>query len=118
MVRDYTRDIKVLGVTLPGGSVASDWLASSASAGMSKLHVEELSIATERGIPLSSPVIPLLADWIIRMFLTTALRKVVLKPWVIIGQSERTRFEKGISEATGAGGVAVDFSVGTHSVDW
>jgi hypothetical protein len=117
-VGECTRDVEMLGMTLPGGSVASDWLASSAAAGMSKLHTEELSIATERGIPLSSSIIPLLADWIIGMFLTTVLKTIVLKPWVIVGPSERAGFEKSIREATGAGDVVVDFSAGRHGLDW
>jgi hypothetical protein len=115
-VGDRTRDIEMLGMTLPGGAVASDWLASSAAARMSMLHAKELSIATERGIPLSSSAIPLLADWIIRVFLTTTLRKVGFTPWVIVGESERAGFEKRITEATGA--VAVDFSIEVQCIKW
>ena len=113
-VGDGARDIETLGMTLPGGAVASEWLASSVAARVSVLHTKELRIATERGIPLHSSVIPLLADWIIRVFLTTTLREVGFTPWVIVGQSERAGFEKRITEATGA--VTVDFSVKVPSI--
>jgi hypothetical protein len=52
------------------------------------------------------------------MFMTTELRTVVLKPWVIVGRSERAGFERRIKEAVGVGDVEVDFSVGRHSLDW
>ena len=91
-------------------------MALSAAAG--KLQVETLSIATERGIPLSSSVILPLADWIISTFMTAKLRTIELKPWVIVGRSERARFETRIRGSAGAGDVQVDFSVGVHSLDW
>jgi len=116
-VRDYVPEVETLGMTLPGGSVARNWLALNAAPGF-KLRLQELSVATERGIPLSSSVIPLLADWIISMFMTTELRTVVLKPWVIVGRSERAGFERRIKESVGVGDVEVDFSVGRHSLDW
>jgi hypothetical protein len=115
-VGDSTCDIEMLGVTLPGGAVAMDWLASSMAAGTSKLHPKELSIATECGIPLHLSVILLLADWIIKTFPTTTLRKVAFAQWVIVGQSERAGFEKRIREVTDA--VAVGFSAEIDCHAW
>ena len=113
-VRKCARAGLELGVTLPGGSVAMKWLALSAAAGMSKLHVKTLVIGTERGISLPSPVIPLLADWIASMFVTTELRMIQFKPWVIVSESKKAEFERKIREVTGTEDVAVDFSVGMY----
>lgn len=108
-VGGWVHDVEIVGLTLPGGEGAKNWLASSTTAGIPKLHVQRFVIVTERGIPFSRSIIQLLVDWIVSMFLTTKLRSVELKPWVIVGWFERTKFENRISVATG-GRVVVDFS--------
>jgi hypothetical protein len=113
-------EVVAIGLTLPGGSVAKEWLASSAATGIFQLHAQKLAIATEHDVPLAQSVAMLLANWIISVFAMTELKAVVLKPWVIASQSGRAEFEMRIKEATVQENVQVDFSVGRHviDVDW
>jgi hypothetical protein len=108
-VRECARQVEELGLTLPGGSVAGKWLQSSAVAGMFALHVQELNISTEPGIPLHSSVVPLLADWIVGIFMMTKLRKVWLQREAIVAPSEREIFTQRIGGVAGAGHVVVGF---------
>jgi hypothetical protein len=94
-----------LHVTLPGGSAAKKWLmnhrlnsSSSVAARMVPLPVEKITIATERGIPLHRSLTLLLADWILKVFMTGELRKVRLEEWVITDPNEMLAFEKRIKE--------------------
>lgn len=67
-------------VVLPRRSVAKKWLAHkhdltlSAAGSLFKLHVGQIMIATQRGIPLNPSMVPLLADWIVGMFPTHELK--------------------------------------------
>jgi len=113
-VRECGWQVEELALTLPGGSVAGKWLQSSAVAGMFALHIQELNIATERGIPLHSSVVPLLVNWIGGIFMMTKLRKVSLQCEAIVAPSEREKFTQRISEVAGAEDVVVDFVGATY----
>jgi hypothetical protein len=114
-IKDCGHSVTKLAVTLPGGSKAKKWLEdhrldlSLSSAGTLFPHVRQIGIATERGIPLAKSVILPLADWIVRMFVTSNLRKLCLMHWVIVDLSARVVFEKRVREVTGD---AVEFSIG------
>ena len=105
-----------VGVALPGGSVAKKWLARkhdptlSATGSLFKLHVGQIMIATERGIPLNPSLVLLLADWVVGMFLTHELKKVRLARWVIVDPGLQVVFGNKIAEL--AGHVEVDFNIG------
>ncbi|KIM78652.1 hypothetical protein PILCRDRAFT_824279 [Piloderma croceum F 1598] len=104
-----------IGVALPGGSGAKKWLARkhdptlSAAGSSFKLHVSKMMIATERGIPLNPPMVPLLADWVVGMFLTHELKKVLLARWVITDPGLQAVFVNKITEV--AGDVEVNFNI-------
>ena len=104
-----------VGVALPGGSVAKKWLARkhdptlSATGSLFKLHVGQIMIATERGIPLNPSLVLLLADWVVGMFLTHELKKVRLARWVIVDPGLQVVFGNKIVEL--AGHVEVDFNI-------
>lgn len=74
------------------------------------LHVEFVHISTERGVPFHPSVIPLLARWIIRVFLTNDLRRVRLQPYTLYDARDKAVFERIIREA--AADVSVDFPWG------
>ena len=77
----YSGGSVTVGIVLPGGSVAKKWLARkhdltlSAAGSLFKLHVGQIMIATEHGIPLNPSMVPLL---IVGMFRTHELKNVRL----------------------------------------
>jgi len=72
--------------------------SSSVVAGMAPLPVERFTIVTERGVPLHQSLTLLLADWILKVYMTGKLRKVRLEPWVITEPNEMLVFGRRIEE--------------------
>jgi len=121
-VKDYGYSCRTVnvGVALPRGSVAKKWLARkhdptfSTAGSLFKLHVGQMMIATECGIPLNPSAVPLLADWVVGMFLTRELKKVHLARWVIVDPELQAVFVNKITEV--AGDVEVNFTIDRYGL--